>query len=65
MCEVKSLYVDGLYVINPTCNTIKSYKNYLQNMQDMVLRNRPTLSLGTEGLACLNNPHGVQQRTLA
>ena len=26
-------------------NTIKSYKNYLQNMQHMVLRNHPTLSI--------------------
>ena len=34
-------------------NTIKSYKNYLQNMQHMVLRNRPTISIGTERLACL------------
>ena len=37
-------------------NTIKSYKNYLQNTQHMVLRNRPTLSIDTERLACLNNP---------
>ena len=36
--------------------TIKSYKNYLQNMQHMVLRNRPTLIIGTERLACLNSP---------
>ena len=41
-------------VINP--NNIKSYKNYLQNTQHMVLSNRPTLSLGTERLACLNSP---------
>ena len=34
----------------------KSHKNYLQNMQHVVLRNRPTLSIGTEKLACLNNP---------
>ena len=34
----------------------KSYKNYLQNTQHVVLRNRPTLSIGTERLACLNNP---------
>ena len=45
-------------------NTIKSYKNYLQNMQHMVLRNWPTLSIGTERLACLNSPPGVQLGTL-
>ena len=37
-------------------NTIKSYKNYLQNTQHMVLHNRPILSIGTERLACLNSP---------
>ena len=37
-------------------NTTKSYKNYLQNRQHVVLHNRPTLSIGTERLACLNNP---------
>ena len=37
-------------------NIIKSYKNYLQNTQHMVLRNRPTLIIGTERLACLNSP---------
>ena len=37
-------------------NTIKSYKNCLQNTQHMVLRNRPTISVGTERLACLNSP---------
>ena len=46
-------------------NTIKSYKIYLQNTQHMVLRNRPTLIIGTERLACLNSPPGVQQGTLA
>ena len=46
-------------------NTIKSYKNYLQHTQHMVLRNRPTLIIGTERLACLNSPPGVQQGTLA
>ena len=40
--------------INP--NIIKSYKNYLQNTQHMVLRNRPTLLIGTERFACLNSP---------
>ena len=49
--------------INP--NTIKSYKIYLQNTQHMVLRNRPTLIIGTERLACLNSPPGVQRSTLA
>ena len=46
-------------------NLTKSYKNYLQNTQHMVWRNRPTLSIGTERLACLNSPPGVQPRTLA
>ena len=46
-------------------NAQKSYKNYLQNTQHMVLRNRTTLSLGTERLACLNSPPGVQLGTLA
>ena len=52
--------------INP--NSIRSYKivqNYLQNTQHAVLRNRPTLSIGMERLACLNSPHGVQLGTLA
>ena len=43
----------------------KSYKNYLQNTQHVVLRNGPTLSIGAERLACLNSPHGVQLGTLA
>ena len=43
----------------------KSYKNYLQNMQHVVLRNRPTPPIGTERLACLNSPRGVQLVTLA
>ena len=43
----------------------KSYKNYLQNTQHVVLCNRPTLPIGTERLACLNSPHGVQLGTLA
>ena len=34
-------------------------------MQHMVLRNRPTLSIGTERLACLNSSPGVQLWTLA
>ena len=34
----------------------KPHKIYLQNTQHVVLRNRPTLSIGTERLACLNNP---------
>ena len=45
-------------------NAVKSYKNYLQNTQHVVLRNCPTLSIGRERLACLNNPHGVQLGTL-
>ena len=43
----------------------KPHKNYLQNTQHVVLRNHPTLSIGTERLACLNNPRGVQLGTLA
>ena len=57
------MYTTGLVYNNP--NTIKPYKNYLQNTQHMVLRNRPTLSIGTERLACLNSPPGVQLETLA
>ena len=57
------LYTTGLVFNNP--NTIKSYKNYRQNTQHMVLRNQPTLSIGTERLACLNSPPGVQLGTLA
>ena len=37
----------------------------LQNTQHMVLRNRPTLFIGTERLACLNSHPGVQLGTLA
>ena len=40
-------------------------RDYLQNTQYMVLRNRPTLSIDTERLACLNSPPGVQLGTLA
>ena len=47
------LYTTGLVY---TPNTIKSYKNHLQNTQHMVLHNQPTLSMGTERLACLNSP---------
>ena len=46
-------------------NLTKSHKSYLQNTLHLVLRNRPTLSIGMERLACLNNPHGVQLGTLA
>ena len=56
------LYTTGWVYYNP--NTIKSYKNYLQNTQHLVLRNCPTLSIGTERLACLNSPPGVQLGTL-
>ena len=52
------LYTTGWVYYNP--NTMKSYKNYLQNTQHVVFHNRPTLSIGTERLACLNNPHGMQ-----
>ena len=41
------------------------YGVVLRNTQHVVLRNRPTLSIGTERLVCLNNPHGVQLETLA
>ena len=62
-------YGDYRYLFGPSGflnpNTIKSYKNYLQNMQHVVLRNSPTLSIGTERFACLNSPHGVQLGTLA
>ena len=57
------LYTTSMVYNNP--NTIKSYKNYLQNMQHMVLCNRPTLIIGTERLACLNSPPGVQRGILA
>ena len=42
-----------------------SQKNNLQNTQHVALRYRPTLSIGKERLACLNNPRGVQLGTLA
>ena len=45
------------HTLNPnTIKSYKSYKNYLQNTQHMVLCNRPTLIIGTERLACLNSP---------
>ena len=60
------MYTTGLMHNNP--NTIKSYK-ISQKLSPKHwlggLRNRPTLSTGTERLACLNNPHGVQLGTLA
>ena len=49
---------------NPNTN-YKILQNYLQNTQHEVLRSRPFLSIGTENLACLNNPHGVQLGPLA
>ena len=63
ICESKGiekvqLTLTLLYITKP-------HKNYLQNTQHVVLRNRPTLSIGTERLACLNNPRGVQLGTLA
>ena len=59
------LYTTGWVYNNP--NTIKSYKilqKLLQNTQHMMLRNQPTLSIGTERPACLNSPPGVQLGTL-
>ena len=53
--------VVAIHTLTNNPNTIKSYKNYLQNMQHMVLRNRPTLIIGTERFACLNSPPGVQR----
>ena len=52
MEEVRFMILTSNIIFNP----IKSYKNYLQNRQHMVLCNRPTLSIGTERLACLNSP---------
>ena len=48
-------------------NLTKSYKNYLKNTPQVVLRNHPTLSIATERLTCLNNSrvHGLQLRTFA
>ena len=57
ICSI-TLSLTLLYITKP-------HKNYLQNTQHVVLRNRPTLSIGTERLACLNNPRGVQLGTLA
>ena len=54
-----------IYLTLTLLDLTKSYKNYLQNRQHVVLRNHPTLSIGTERLACLNCPHGVQLGTLA
>ena len=45
-------------------NITKSYGDYLQNTQHMVLRNPPSLSKAKERLACLNNDRGVQLGTL-
>ena len=59
-CYISTLlqiHCNNIKCYNP--NSIGSYKivqNYLQNTQHVVLRNRPTLSMGTERLACLNNP---------
>ena len=58
LCVLGHLTLTLLYIT-------KRHKNYLQNTQHVVLRNRPTLSIGTERLACLNNPRGVQLGTLA
>ena len=61
VCQVVFSRKGGTDILTLTllCPT-KSRKNYLQNTQHVVLRNRPTLSIGTERLACLNNPHGMQ-----
>ena len=45
-CVQKNWCCNMFWVHNP--NTTKSYKNYLQNMQHVVLRNHPTLSICTE-----------------
>ena len=63
VCVFKFICSPYIFIsYNPNTMTIKSYKNYLQNTQHRVLRNRPTLSIGTERLACLNSPPppGVQ-----
>ena len=58
------LYQLGISLSFPNPNATKSCK-ILQNTPHMVWRNRPSLSLVTEGLACLNNFRGVQLGTLA
>ena len=60
-----SVYLYHLSITLTLLDLTKSYKNYLQNTQHVVLRNRPTLPIGTERLACLNSPRGVQLVTLA
>ena len=50
------------------CNSITHHQTSqkLQKpLQNTVLCNHHTLSIGTERLACLNNPRGVQLGTLA
>ena len=61
LLEYYYMYVLTLTLLDLT----KSYKDYLQKTQHVVLRNRPTLPIGTERLACLNSPRGVQLVTLA
>ena len=46
-------------------NQIKSQSDYLQNMAHVVLCNCPSLSVGTEMLACLNKLRGMQMETVA
>ena len=55
----------SLIIIPNSIKSYKSHKNYLQNTGLVVLCNLPTLSIGKERLACLNNPHGMQLGTLA
>ena len=53
----KKILLESLTIIPITLTPLdltKSYKNYLQNTQHVVLRNRPTLPIGTERLACLS-----------
>ena len=64
--NMKNPYSIEEFLLTLTLSYItKPHTNYLQNTQHVVLRNRPTLSIGTERLACLNNPRGVQLGTLA
>ena len=49
-------FIQDLSITLTLLDLTKSYKNYLQNTQHVVLRNRPTLPLGAERLACLNSP---------
>ena len=46
-------------------NPTKSYRHYLQNTPQVVLCNRPSLSMATERLTYLNDDCGVQLGTFA